>query len=171
MMISKTQLGSSEERRAEVYISHALKDKVFARRLDEALEVHDREAWVDTESITPTADFWPEVCSGIEGTEAFIFLISPDSVRSEDCLRELAHAVEHNKRLVPIVYREVDDEDVPEPLRSPQWIFWWVRRRGIKTVAAASISFTTVLKEIGRTAASYHLYADCCQCFWPQPSP
>jgi hypothetical protein len=38
--------------------------------------------------------------------------------------------------------------------------FWWVRRRGIKRVAAASITITTALKEIEEFAASYHLHAD-----------
>jgi WD40 repeat protein len=123
-MVVKTQTESPEKRRAGVFISHSRKDKDFVRHLAEVLEKSDHKAWVDVESITPTAEFWPEVYSGIEGTDAFVFVISPDSVRSEDCQEELVHAVEHNKRLVPIVYREVDDEDVPEPLRPLQWIFF-----------------------------------------------
>jgi WD40 repeat protein len=120
----KQQSDSSEIQRADVFISHSRKDKGFVRHLAEMLEKSDRRAWVDVESITPTAEFWPEVYSGIEETDALIFVISPDSVRSEDCKEELAHAVEHNKRLVPIVFREVDDEEVPGSLRSLQWIFF-----------------------------------------------
>jgi TIR domain len=39
-------------------------------------------------------------------------------------LRELAHAVKHKKRLVPVVHRDVDAEDVPQPLNSYNRIFY-----------------------------------------------
>lgn len=94
------------------------------RRLAQALTKRERETWVDLENIAPTAEWLAEVYSGIEGADAFIFVISPDSVTSEDCLRELAHAVEHNKMLIPIVRWEVDDEAVPEPLGSYNWVFF-----------------------------------------------
>src|SRR5829696_6253755 len=84
----------------------------------------DRDTWVDLEDIRPTEEWLASVYSGIEGTNAFVFIISPESVNSKSCLQELAHAVEHNKRLIPIVCREVDASAVPEPLRSPQWIFF-----------------------------------------------
>ena len=37
---------------------------------------------------------------------------------------EIAHAVKHNKRLVPIVYRDVEIETVPQSLAALQWIFF-----------------------------------------------
>jgi WD40 repeat protein len=120
----KQQTDSSEVQRADVFISHSRRDKDFARRLDDALTKRGRKAWIDTEAILPTEDWLAKVYSGIEGSDTFIFVISPDSVKSEDCQRELSHAVEHNKRLVPIMYREVADEEVPEPLRAPNWIFF-----------------------------------------------
>jgi hypothetical protein len=123
-MVVKTQAEGAEERHAAVFISHSRKDKDFVRHLDAALEKEGRKAWVDVESILPTEDWLAKIYSGVEGSDAFVFVISPDSVRSQDCRRELLHAVEHNKRLVPIVRREVEDEAVSEPLRSPQWIFF-----------------------------------------------
>jgi hypothetical protein len=123
-MVVKTKADSYEERRTDVFISYSRKDRDFVRRLDEALAKRDREAWVDLENIAPTAEWLADVYSGIERTDAFILVISPDSVKSEDCLRELAHAGEHNKRLIPIMHREVEDEAVPEPLGSYNWIFF-----------------------------------------------
>ena len=32
---------------ADVFISYSRKDKAFVQRLDEALQQHEREAWVD----------------------------------------------------------------------------------------------------------------------------
>jgi hypothetical protein len=123
-MVVRTQAEGAEERRTADFISRSRKDKDFVRRRDAALEKEGRKAWVDVESILPTEDWLAKIYSGVEGSDAFVFVISPDSVRSQDCQRELLHAVEHNKRLVPIVRREVEDEAVPEPLRSPQWIFF-----------------------------------------------
>jgi len=59
----------------------------------------------------------------IEGTDTFIFVLSPDSVTSEICGKELAHAVSHNKRMIPIMARDVDAKAVPEPLAKLNWVF------------------------------------------------
>jgi len=59
----------------------------------------------------------------IEGADTFIFVLSPDSVISEICGKELAHAASHNKRLIPIMAREVEAKAVPEPLRGLNWVF------------------------------------------------
>src|SRR5215217_2516769 len=117
------QADRSGERHASLFISYSREDKDFVRRLDQALAKRDRGTWVDLEDIRPTEEWLASVYAGIEGASAFVFVISPESVESKSCLQELAHAVEHNKRLVPIVRREVDASDVPESLRSPQWIF------------------------------------------------
>src|SRR5215211_5610006 len=96
----------------------------FVGDLQEDLKEHNQESWVDLGEIRPTEEWLARVYSGIDGSNAFVFVISPDSVNSKSCLRELARAVEHNKRLIPIVHRDVDDEAVPDPLRTPQWIFF-----------------------------------------------
>ena len=123
-MVIETQADRVGERHASVFISHSRKDKDFVGVLKEALEQHNYDVWVDVEDILPTEDWLAGVRSGIEKADAFVFVISPDSIRSEDCQRELDHAVEHNKRLVPIMYRNVHDEEVPKPLGVPEWIFF-----------------------------------------------
>lgn len=107
---------------ADAFICYSRTDRDFVRALHEALARYDRHAWVDWEGIPPTADFLEQIYSAIESADNFVFVISPDSVASETCNRELAHAVKHNKRLRPIVCREVDDEAVPEPLSRLNWI-------------------------------------------------
>src|SRR5829696_5598410 len=123
VVVEAQEADSSEGWHVSVFISYSREDKDFVRRLDQALAKRDRETWVDLEDIRPTEEWLPSVYSGIEGANAFVFVISPESARSKSCLRELEHAVENNKRLIPIVCRDVDASTVPEPLRSPQWIF------------------------------------------------
>ena len=62
------------------------------------------------------------ICDAIDQAQAFVFVLSPDSVSSRICARELAHAAKGNKRLVPVVCREVEDALVPEALRGLNWI-------------------------------------------------
>ena len=85
-------------------------------RLDESLKSRGREPWVDWEDIRPTHDFMQAIYRAIEGADAFVFVLSPDSIASVVCGREIAHAVAHNKRMVPIEAREVNAAAVPEPL-------------------------------------------------------
>jgi hypothetical protein len=123
-VVVEAQVQGSEEQLASVFISYSRKDKSFVRRLVEALKKRERETWVDLESIAPTAEWLAEVYVGIEGADTFVFVISPDSVGSKICQQELAHAVEHNKKLVPILRREAGNDSVPEPLGNYNWIYF-----------------------------------------------
>jgi hypothetical protein len=110
-------------RSQEVFISYSRKDKEFVHRLDEELKRRDREAWVDWEGIPP-GDTWEKTIYGaIESTHTFIFVLTPDSIASEVCGKEIAHAAANNKRLVPIVHRDVVAERVPKSLGELNWIF------------------------------------------------
>lgn len=107
----------------DVFISYSRKDRELVRRLDHALRQRKHEAWVDWDDIRPAEEFMQAICSAIESTDAFVFLVSPDSITSEVCGREVAHAVAHNKRLIPIVGREVEAHAVPGTLSGMNWIF------------------------------------------------
>jgi hypothetical protein len=109
---------------SEVFISYSRKNGDFVRRLQEALEARDRDAWVDWEDIPATASWRQEISDAIEAADTFVFVISPDSVASEVCGQEVAHAAEHHKRLVPLICREVESQAVPESLADLQWIFF-----------------------------------------------
>jgi hypothetical protein len=108
---------------ADAFISYSRKDKAFVLRLDEALKSRKREAWVDWDGIRPTEEFIRAIYGAIEAADTFIFVLTPDSVASVVCGREIAHAATHNKRLVPLVQCDVDAAKVPEALAKLNWIF------------------------------------------------
>lgn len=108
----------------DAFISYSRNNIAFARLLMEAFEKNKIQAWIDWQDIPPSADWLAEVYEAIEQSDAFIFIISENSVISEICSLEIKHAVENNKRLIPIVVNEVEPAKVPVPLNNLQWIFF-----------------------------------------------
>jgi WD40 repeat protein len=106
----------------DAFVSYAREDRPFVKALAEALQERGKKVWLDLEDILPTADWVREVEAGIRSANAFVFVLSPDSARSPRCAAELAHAVEHRKRLIPVKLRDVPDEEVDPRLATPNWV-------------------------------------------------
>jgi len=108
---------------ANVFISYSRRNKAFVKTLADTLKKRGREVWVDWDSIPFGTDWWEEIKTGIEVADTFMFVLSPASVASEVCAREIEHAVQHNKRLVPIVCEDMNPSDVHPELSKINWIF------------------------------------------------
>ncbi len=93
---------------AEVFISYAREDQGFARDLHAALQKVNRDTWIDWRSIPDSAKWRAEIFAAIEAADNFLFIISPDSVKSWMCGQEVSHAVANNKRLITILYHSVE---------------------------------------------------------------
>jgi hypothetical protein len=107
-----------------VMISYSRKDKAFVKNIYDALAVDNRQIWVDWEDIPPSNDWLDEIHKGIEQSDCFIFVLSPDSIKSEVCNWEVDHAVKNGKRMIPVVCRDVDYREVRKELASLNWIFF-----------------------------------------------
>lgn len=108
---------------AKLFVSYSRKDSAAARRLIEAFRSIEQDVWVDWESIPPAVDWLEQIFRGIEESDAFIFMISPDSIASEVCKVEVNRAAQNNKRIIPIVLRDVSPKDAPESIRKLNWTF------------------------------------------------
>jgi WD40 repeat protein len=106
----------------DVFLSYSRRDIEFVRRLHGALTARQKDVWVDWEDIPPTAEWLVEVFAGIESSDNFVFVITPESLASEVCARELEHAVSQHKRLVPILHLK-GDRPVPESLSARNWTY------------------------------------------------
>ena len=87
----------------KVFISYSRKNTEYAKKIVDALRVHDLDAWVDWDDIPPTADWQEEIKKGIANADSFLFLLSPDSLASEVCDQEVDWAIENGKRLIPVI--------------------------------------------------------------------
>jgi len=107
-----------------VFISYSRKDIEFVRKLNDSLDSSEIEAWVDWEGIPPSSEWMNEITRAIEGGDAFLFVISPDSLASEVCGQELELGIRNNKKLIPILHREPEKGTVMhEKLSSHNWVF------------------------------------------------
>ncbi|HVF24269.1 MAG TPA: TIR domain-containing protein [Anaerolineales bacterium] len=123
----ETTENTSIRKNASVMISYSRKDVVFVRQLFEGLLAQGfvkEDIWVDWEGIPLTADWMAEITKGIQSTNAFVFVISPDSLASEVCAKEIAIAVESNKRFIPILYREpAKGTTLHAKISSHNWVY------------------------------------------------
>ena len=107
-----------------VFISYSRKDMAFADRLEAALKARGFEPLIDREEIYAFEDWWKRVEALIGRADTVVFVLSPDAVKSDVALKEVAYAASLNKRFAPIVCRRVVDDAVPEPLRRLNFIFF-----------------------------------------------
>jgi WD40 repeat protein len=107
---------------SDVFVSYSRRDGDFVGRLVEALEAHGKDVWVDVGGIRDAEVFPDALRTAVEESDGFLFVISPESVASQFCEQEVAHALELNKRIVPLLYRAVPDDAVPEGIRVRNWI-------------------------------------------------
>ncbi|MBD2459647.1 TIR domain-containing protein [Oscillatoria sp. FACHB-1407] len=128
-MVAQQDLGSSfngqDASPNEVFISYSRRDREFVIKLDNALRQTGRASWIDWSDIQPAEDWWKAIERGIESASNFVFIISPDSITSKVCRQELEYGLEHNKRLVPLLWREgFNMDDVHPAISRHNWIFF-----------------------------------------------
>lgn len=108
----------------KVFISYSRKDKAFVQKLNDALDNAGVNAWVDWEGIELASDWMATITAAIQGSDAFLFVISPDSLASKVCAEELELGLKLNKKLIPILYREPEKGTaMHEKLAATNWVY------------------------------------------------
>lgn len=113
--------GSEED---DAFVSYSRVDGAFVRSLHAGLEARGRRVWVDWDDIAPTESWADRILKSIDNAQVFVFVISPDSLRSTECMRELERAVAGHKRLIPVLHRDPEDgQEVPAALAALNYVF------------------------------------------------
>lgn len=110
----------------DVFVSYRRVDVEFVQEFVDALKAKGKEVWVDWEDIPPgSVGFTDDIRRGLEGSDSFICILSPDYLESTYCVDlELGYAVELNKKLIPIVLRKFEDYTVPAGISHINWIYF-----------------------------------------------
>jgi len=108
----------------KVFISYSRKDLDFADRLDGALKARGLEPLIDRSDIYVFEEWRPRIETLVTQADTILFVLSPASVSSPVCGDEVKFAASLNKRFAPIVFQRVPDEQVPEPLRRLNYLYF-----------------------------------------------
>ena len=107
-----------------VFISYSRKDIAFADRLEAALKERGFDVLIDRQEIYAFEDWWKRIEALSGRADTVVFVLSPEAVKSDVALKEVAYAASLNKRFAPIVCRRVEDGAVPEALRRLNFVFF-----------------------------------------------
>jgi formylglycine-generating enzyme required for sulfatase activity len=93
----------------DLFISYSRRNLEFVHALAKALAENGKPPWFDQikqplEGIPPGSKWWEEITYGIENADNFLFIASLQSITSPYCHAEIAHARQHAKRIVPVLY-------------------------------------------------------------------
>jgi hypothetical protein len=111
---------------SDVFIFYRRVDVEFVKKLVQSLYDAGKEVWVDWEDIPPGSEgFADDIKRGLEGSDAFIAVLSPDYLESKYCVDfELSYALELNKKIIPVVLRKFDDKTIPDGISHINWIYF-----------------------------------------------
>jgi TIR domain-containing protein len=107
---------------ADAFVSYSRRDQEFVGRLTESIAARGKEVWLDTEGISDGEVFPEAIKRAIEGSDAFLFVITPSAVTSAYCENEVEYARKLHKRIVPVLRDPVPDSALPAEIRDRNWI-------------------------------------------------
>ena len=107
---------------ADVFVSYSRRDSEFVGHLVDSITACGKQVWLDTEGIADAEVFPEAIKRAIEGSDAFVFVITPNAVESAYCENEVEYAREMQKRIVPVLRDPVPDPELPAEIRDRKWI-------------------------------------------------
>ncbi len=106
-------------KRDTAFFSYSRDDSAFALRLAADLKASSAKVWVDQLDITPGQRWDSAVEDALKTSPVLLVLLSPASVKSTNVQDEVALALDEEKTLIPILYR---DCEIPFRLRRLQYV-------------------------------------------------
>ncbi len=110
-------------RMTDIFICYdAEHDKPIRDSVVQSLSHYAKTTWIHDRDIQKGADYARAIELGIEQADNFFYFISPHSVISDYCQKELVHALKYNKCIVPLLIAPTPEPDIPEVLRDLQYV-------------------------------------------------
>ncbi|HEY9602254.1 MAG TPA: TIR domain-containing protein, partial [Allocoleopsis sp.] len=106
----------------QVFISYADADRETMEKIRRSLRRESITVWTNTTDIQTGEAFEEAIQRGIEQADNVVYLLSPESVTSYFARKELEYALSLNKRIIPVLVRELSSELIPNALRDLQYI-------------------------------------------------
>jgi hypothetical protein len=106
----------------DAFISYSTKNANFIKPIEKDLrEKYELKIWFDQGEMK-TASLWDQLQKAIEDSNNFVYFVSPASVNSFWCNRELEYARRLGKHIIPIEYQEIDEAKIIAKSMKDEWI-------------------------------------------------
>ncbi|HEY9727180.1 MAG TPA: TIR domain-containing protein [Chroococcales cyanobacterium] len=113
---------NAENLMTQVFLSYADEDRPFMHKVARTLMREGMTVWTNRTDIKSGAEYGEVIDRGIEQADNMVYLMSPGSLKSVYCQKELSYAKSLNKRIIPLQIEQVDPEQIFPQLRTIQFI-------------------------------------------------
>ncbi len=115
------QITPSSAAARELFISYSRRDRAIVETIARHLRQAGLSVWYDS-ALEGGQHWWDAILSHIRQADAFLTMLSPESLSSAPCLMELRYAVALGKPLLPVRISDAVDPSamIPEALRPIQ---------------------------------------------------
>ncbi len=104
-MATKSKTNNSE---GEIFISYSRRDRKLADWVTRQLQAGGFKIWIDRHDIAGGEKWSKTITEAIINAEAFILLLSPNAIASEEIKRELDTALDNKMRIIPVILQPMD---------------------------------------------------------------
>ena len=107
----------------KVFISYSRRDaSEFADELVAGLELAGFAPFLDRHDISAGEDWEARLGGLIAQSDTVVFVVTPESVKSDRCVWEVDQTAGLSKRLIPVIHKPVPDSDIPQQLSRLQFV-------------------------------------------------
>lgn len=120
----------------KIFVSYARVDKPHCIHIVDTLHAH--EVWYD-QRLYAGQHWWKEIMRRLDWCDIFIYLLSPDSVKSIYCRKELEIAQKLERDIIPVLINS--DTTIPDTLED----YHYVDMTGALTVENVTVLLNSIL--------------------------
>jgi hypothetical protein len=89
----------------KIFISYSRRDIDFVQRLAKDLQANGIEVWYDLSGLEVGTRWGKEIQNGIQQSQYFLAVLSPNSIESEWVEKEFFYANSLKLKIIPVLYR------------------------------------------------------------------
>lgn len=113
----------------QVFVSYSLRDQEWAQRFVDELTKKGVNVWSAEKELPVGESIADRIEEQLRSSDIFVFLVGPDSIHSLNLAFELGAALGMGKRVIAIVAKEVQQSDLPGPIKLRRYLPmedpWW----------------------------------------------
>jgi TIR domain-containing protein len=110
--------------RARIFLSYSRKNSAYVDELIISLESYGYEILLDRQDLFPGEQWEPRLRKFIADADTTVCIVSSDWVASDQCVRELRIALDHGRRVIPVVVDPVAPQQMPPEIARLQLVFF-----------------------------------------------